>query len=307
MHLLKAVIVIALVVLVAAAAKPVEAGETGASHRLTGTVWTGDGMQTGLESVVEAAIAADFVIVGEIHINADHHRIQADVIRAMAESGRAPAVIFEMVPRGLQPVLDAFNEASAPDSGALGEALKWKERGWPDWTMYRPIAEVAAASGSRLVAGDLDRTEIRAIGKGGDPGGLPYPEEVGDKLKAAIKAAHCDMLPDAALPAMVAVQQARDRSMARAMIEADTGGGAILIAGAGHARTDWGAPFLIRRMKPDTTIISIGLVEVATDADFFVDYLAEGEDRLPYDAVIFTARSETTDPCEEMAERLKNP
>ena len=50
-------------------------------HPLVGTVWTGDGKASSIAELTAQAIDADFVLLGEVHPNPDHHRIQADLAR----------------------------------------------------------------------------------------------------------------------------------------------------------------------------------------------------------------------------------
>lgn len=276
------------------------------SHPLDDTAWTGDGSKTAYADFETRAAAADFVLVGEIHDNSAHHAIQADIIRAMAAAGREPAVVFEMVPKSLQPVLDAIMAAPAPDLDALGEDLRWTERGWPDWAIYRPIFEVALEYDLPLVAGDLDRGVIRDIGKGSltIESGVTYSEEIRARLAEELMAAHCDLLPEEAIAPMIDVQLARDLSMATAMLDAGRSDGAVLIAGAGHARGDWGVPFILRSKAPDADAVSIGLFEVSGDAPRFADYEDTAGDGLPFDFVLFTERSETRDHCAELERQL---
>jgi uncharacterized iron-regulated protein len=55
-------------------------------------------------------------------------------------------------------------------------------------------------------------------------------------------------------------QRARDAHIAAAMRDAG-GDGAVLIAGAGHARRDMGVP----RLLPDADVISLAFIEVRAD------------------------------------------
>lgn len=291
----------ALACLLPALAMPA-AAQDNAAHPLVGTVWTGAGDPATMADVEDAARSAGFVLVGEIHPNAGHHRTQARIVEAIAEAGRRPAVVLEMVPQSLQPALDAFNTAEDPDPEALGPSLDWEARGWPDWTAYRTIAEVAAQYDLPLIAGDLDREAMRA---GPGEGAVAYPPDVEERLRAEIAAAHCGLLPEEAIPAMVGVQQARDLSMAGEMLAAGTGG-AVLIAGGGHARTDWGVPFVLGALAPEREVVAIGQMEVLPDLETFAGYVEDGEDALPYDYVLFTERSETKDHCAELEEQLKN-
>jgi uncharacterized iron-regulated protein len=46
-------------------------------------------------------------MLGEIHPNPDHHVLQAEFLGHMVGKGRKPAVVFEMVTRAEQPILDS--------------------------------------------------------------------------------------------------------------------------------------------------------------------------------------------------------
>jgi len=276
-----------------------------ADNPLVGAVWTGAGQAADFADIEQAARAADFVLIGEIHTNPDHHATQARLIEAMAEAGRKPAVVFEMVPRGLQGALDAFLAEEAPDAAALGERLDWEKRGWPAWSMYQPIAEAALAAGLPMAAGDLDRDTIRAIGKGEETpvAAVAYSDVLRGRLGEEIMQAHCDLMPEQAIPPMIAVQQARDLSMAEAML-ASGGDGAVLVAGGGHTRNDWGVPFVLKAKAPGKTVLSIGQIEVTDEEIRFADYLDDGETALPYDYVLFTTRSDDTDHCAQLKEQM---
>jgi uncharacterized iron-regulated protein len=81
---------------------------------------------------------------------------------------------------------------------------------------------------------------------------------------------------------MAQAQVARDQAMARA-IEAHADRGAVLLAGNGHVRTDWGVP---RWLAPAVRARSevIGVVEV-------------GDAVTAYDRRVVTPAQERPDPC----------
>ena len=266
----------------------------------------GAGEAVAEEAVEEAVRAADFVLIGEIHDNPEHHAIQARLIRAMTEAGRKPAVVFEMVPQGLQGELDAFEAEGSRDVAELGRRLKWEERGWPAWSSYQPIAEAALAAHLSLYAGDLDRETIRAIGKGERPvePAAAYSDAMRESLAEELRVSHCDLLPDEAIGPMINVQQARDIAMATAMLDYGVEDGAVLISGSGHARKDRGVPFVLDAKEPGRSIVSIGLFEVREGATDFADYLDEGESALPFDFVMFTAKANDVDHCAALKKQM---
>ena len=103
-------------------------------HPLAGTIWTSDFKRTTMEELEKSASAADFVLLGEIHDNPDHHLLQAKIIRRLTADGRHPAIVFEMIPVSLQAELDRNTRGGVSDAGKLGEDLvkEAKERGGPD-------------------------------------------------------------------------------------------------------------------------------------------------------------------------------
>jgi uncharacterized iron-regulated protein len=81
--------------------------------------------------------------------------------------------------------------------------------------------------------------------------------------------------------------------------ESDGKSGVVLIAGAGHARTDRGVPLHLARMAPDAKILSLAFVE-ADDESTEADVAA-----LPFDVVWFTARVENVDHCAALKRSLR--
>ena len=283
-------------------------------HRLAGTIWRGDGSPADRAALSAAVIAADYVLLGEIHTNPDHHRIQALLIGELAAAGRRPAIVFEMIPAGLQDKLDDYLSANPKDASGVGPAVQWQARNWPDWSIYQPIAEAALGAGMKLKAGALDRGLLQKIGKTGaaalEPAlaerfGLnrPLAPALETGLMETLKESHCNLLPQAALAPMLTVQRARDGALADAMISAGGGDGAVLIAGAGHVRRDWAAAALIKNRLPDARTVSVALVEVDEALNTFADYeLAPDGVIAPFDYVVFTPRADLTDHCAELAE-----
>jgi hypothetical protein len=88
--------------------------------------------------------------------------------------------------------------------------------------------------------------------------------------------------------------------MARSLIAAGDPNGAILIAGAGHVRIDYGVPIHLTAMAPGKQVISIAFVEVDNQKTEPQDYAQPArKGRLPFDYVWFTPRVDDEDPCEK--------
>lgn len=280
------------------------------AHPLVGGIWDpAAGRYLSEEELAKRLAAADFVILGEKHDNADHHRLQARLLRAMAAAGRRPVVGFEMLTADQGAALARHLKERPEDAAGLGDAVGWKERGWPPWALYRPVAEAALENGLRLVAAGLAPDLAMAVGREGFgvlDAALVARTGLDRPLEAAIEAAmrdelrlsHCDKLPPAMLPAMVRVQRARDAVMADTLARAAGADGGVLITGAGHARRDWGTPAYLARLRPEATRFALAFIEVErkwrTPRAYAGHY---GTTALPFDAVVFTSRVDTKDPC----------
>jgi len=285
-------------------------------HPLAGTIWTSDFKAATPEQLETAVLEANFVLLGEIHNNADHHRLQAQMVEALARAGRRPAVVWEMIPTSLQAELDRHLQSGSRDASTLGKFLRWEERGWPDWAMYQPIAEAALSANLPMLGGALDRETTRAIGQS-DPSqaklildlGLDQPvrREIVEAQAKEIAEGHCNLLPKEAVKPMIMVQRAKDAQMAKIMVEAARRqDGAVLIAGLGHAQNDSAVPSFIKRKLPDAKIASIAFFEVDPERASPADYVEPiaGLEK-PYDFVHFTPKADLVDQCAEMAKHMQ--
>ncbi|SFR08379.1 ChaN family lipoprotein [Poseidonocella sedimentorum] len=236
-----------------------------------------------------AGPGADVVFIGEVHDNPAHHAVQAARVAELAPA----ALVFEMLEAG---VAARVTEELRRDAAALEAALGWAESGWPDFAMYYPI--FTAAPEARIYGAAIPRELARtALNEGAEPVfdgdaarfGLtePLPEDQQAAREAMQASAHCDMLPEALLPGMVMVQRLRDAELARVaeIALSETGGPVAVITGTGHARPDWGAPFLLRRAAPEITIVTIGQAEEG--AEFGAGF----------DELIITPPIPREDPC----------
>jgi uncharacterized iron-regulated protein len=300
--------VIPLAAAVAHAAEP-PAGGLGQDHPLAGRVWDVAAAQfITTDALVARLAAARFILLGERHDHPDHHVFQASLVRGVAATGRRPTVAFEMLAADQAAALAAHLKDSPRDAAGLGEAVGWSRSGWPAWPLYQPIAEAALVAGLPLAAANLPAGTARAVARG-DLGALPpalvrahgldRPAALAMQvaMEAEMRDSHCGQLPDTVLPAMVTAQRAREAAMAERLLAA-AGDGAVLIAGAGHVRTDRGVPIYLAARAPGTAVASVAFVEVATGRAAPTDYAERfGGARLPFDYVWFTTRADDVDHC----------
>jgi uncharacterized iron-regulated protein len=254
-------------------------------------------------ATVEARLRdARLVLLGEVHDNGAHHRLQAELVAAAASAGARPAVVFEMLDPARQDAIDAFLAGGGRDPDALATAAAWGQSGWPDFALYRPLFRAVLDAGLPIVAAGLPRggalapdAPERAAGFGLDEP-LP-PDEQAARLDEMFEG-HCELLPRETLAPMVDFQRARDARLAlRLLRAAGDGGRAILVAGNGHVR-DGDVPALLERAGvARDAVVNVGLLEVDADGEIDPD-----ADR--FDFVLFTAAAEREDPCERLRERL---
>jgi uncharacterized iron-regulated protein len=247
------------------------------NHPLTGKIWSArEESFVTPQTLAQAVRAARFVLIGEVHDNPDHHRLQAWLIEETAGDTK-PAVVMEMIYRDQAPALRAYLARPGANAAGLGAALKWEARGWPEWRFYQPIAEAALRRGLSLHAGNIGRPVLKkAARKGLDTLDaerrkfLLLDRRLGGPLRNALLdelyRSHCQLVPRDALGAMFNIQRLRDAVLADSLIDAAGGGSALLITGNGHVRADRAVPWYLSRRAPRARILTVMLLEVESAA-----------------------------------------
>ena len=155
-----------------------------------------------------------------------------------------------MLDRSAQALVDRARAEHGKDADAFGAAVDWEHSGWPAFALYRPLFDAVLGASLPIAAGGIDRKAAMRIASDGiaafDPdlarevaAEQPLPPEQQAALREEMREAHCGMLPESMLDGMALIQRARDAQLALAM-RAAGGQGALLIAGAGHVRSDRG-------------------------------------------------------------------
>ncbi len=288
-------------------------------HTLAGKIWSVHDKRFVTPQMIGKAVgAARFVLLGEIHDNPDHHRLQAWLIEKSA-ANRKPAVVVEMIARDQAPALQAYLTRPGADAAGLGAALKWEARGWPEWRIYQPIAEIVLRAGLALHAGDIDRPTLKAVSKKGlntlgadrlksllldKPLDGPLQNALLDELYAS----HCELMPRSALSGMSGIQRLRDAVLADSLIDVAGEESAILIAGNGHVRADRAVPWYLSRRALGARIVTVMLIEVEKSAKAPQDLVPAGSGGMAAaDYVWFTPRAEREDQCEILKRRFGKP
>lgn len=290
-------------------------GTVGRDHPLTGQIWDVAAGRFIDHTTLAARLARNrFVLLGEKHDSPDHHRLQAQLLRALIAAGRHPAVGFEMFDTDQQGAIDRHLDAARTDAAGLADAVNWDRSGWPDWSLYQPIVEVALDARLPIVATNLSPRMVSREGASSVEAGLrarlgidrPLARDTHEAMAAEIRDSHCGYASDALIESMITVQRARDAQMAERLAAAGKERGAVLIAGVGHVRTDWGVPVYLETRLPGSTVTSVALLEVESGETEPAAYASQfGDGPLPFDYVWFTPRVDDVDPCEKFRMQLK--
>ncbi len=255
-----------------------------------------------LNGLFDPVAPIDFLLLGEVHDHPLQHRLRVDWLEALASRGRF-ALAMEQFDATRQGDID---RARANHSGAreIAQAAAFQFKGW-NWTFYEPYVELALRHDLPLVAANLSMSQARSIARGAasptesvEPAG--WGDEDRERLAAEIRLSHCGMLPESAIAPMAAAQQARDATIAHALVDAHREWRlpVVLLAGSGHVRRDLGVPRYLRGLAPGARIFSVGLVE-RNGAD---DDGSEGRSR-DFDLTIETPAHPRPDPCAVFRDR----
>jgi uncharacterized iron-regulated protein len=137
------------------------------------------------QALTERLRTARAIYVGEQHDSPASHRMQLHVLAMAYRLDPSVAVGLEMLPRSLQPQLDAYVVGSVDEAGFL-RAVDWPHTWGFDFALYRPIFEFCRAHGVRMHALNAPRALSKAVrqkgvdGLVGDeraglPSGYPWP------------------------------------------------------------------------------------------------------------------------------------
>ncbi|HEY0844543.1 MAG TPA: ChaN family lipoprotein [Noviherbaspirillum sp.] len=264
--------------------------------------------------VMERAAESRYVLIGEIHDNAEHHRIQNRILESLVMRGRRPALVMEQYDIDQQEKLNGIalnKESSVADK--LG-GLRQQLRGNWEWRFYEPMVARALSERLPVIAANMPRESLRTVAREGygvlgvgEEARLMLPDVWSDARQAQLAReiinGHCGKIPEHVVDYVTRSQRARDAIMADKMLMAKRNG-VVGIVGRNHARMDIGIPLYLAARAPDDPVLSIGLVEVDTPTDPEA-YAASKLGQL-HDYLWFTTRPRrTSNPCDSIPDQPK--
>lgn len=297
-------------------------------HTLVGKIWSRERADfVTHQSLIDTLVASPFVLLGEVHDNADAHALQGwaiyQIMSLREQQAKTPpfaAVVFEHIRTDQQDALAQFAKlqgaaGQSVTTDKLFELLDWSKSGWPAQDKFQRLFQ-SVLSEAAIYAANPPRQQVRAVAKGEATAlsaeerariklDTPLETPLADALYNELKGSHCGAMPESAVPAMSVAQRYRDAAFADVMLTAAKDhGSAVLVAGNGHVRTDRAVPWYLRERAPEKNIISVMMLEVEdgkTDPAAYAPRAPDGKPAVDY--VIFTPRAERPDPCEGLRQR----
>lgn len=220
------------------------------------------------ESIVDRALRAGVVLLGETHDSAEHHRWQLQTLAALHASQPQLVIALEMFPRRMQPVLDRWVAGGSSEAEFLREAAGPGGGGF-DVALYLPIFHFARMNRVPLAAINVDRSFTREVaaeglaavpverreGIGAPAPALPaYEEMLFDSWRQHLPAEHGDPpteRDDPVFRRFVESQLVWDRAMAQGIADAGArhpGAAVAALMGSGHVMHGWGVAYQLRAL-----------------------------------------------------------
>ncbi|HSB23293.1 MAG TPA: ChaN family lipoprotein [Burkholderiaceae bacterium] len=234
-------------------------------------------------------------LLGEVHDNAQQHRLRTDVLARALAAGWRPTLVMEQFDLDRQDDVDrARRERPRVAAHVVAQAAGG---GW-HWPYYEPVIALALAHDLPLVAGNVPRAWTSKLVRD------DYAAVLGDARVRAwgldrrpdadwqaaqereIDAGHCGALPPRLWPGMARGQFARDAALAY-LLRTHGAQGAVLWAGNGHVRRDLGVPRWLER-QGGPAALAVGFIERGTPKEIAA----------AYDAVVWTDPAARPDPCD---------
>jgi uncharacterized iron-regulated protein len=293
--------VLALLLVAAAAQEPAPAGYV--PERVYDT---GRGVFSDFEVMLSDIAAADAVLVGEQHDDANTHRLEAAVLQGLARRGAAVTLSLEMFERDVQPSIDDYVAGRIQEASFLSLS-----RPWPRYaTDYRPLVEAAIANRWPVIAANVPRKFAALVAKSGLEAletldaadrahaarDLQCPRDAYFERFVETMNSHpmpgADAKPDAERRAIgeryYLAQCLKDETMAEAIAAAieRRGGPVVHYNGAFHSDFGAGVAERVKRRLPSRRVVVITMLPVAS-----LDTLApQGEDLKRADYLVYTLK-----------------
>ncbi|MBF0357582.1 MAG: ChaN family lipoprotein [Magnetococcales bacterium] len=203
------------------------------------------------------------VLVGESHSDANHHRIQLQIIKAIKQRHNKLAIGLEMFPGHLQPQLDRWIAGEFTEEQFL-DAVEWYSVWGFDAELYLPIFRFARDNKIPLVGMNIKRDVVSQVRKQGVEG---VDEKIRKQLPAMAAASndyrvslqkvfnsHPMMARMGEFEHFMQAQLVWDGVMAsriKGWLDKNPDGLMVALAGSGHIANGYGIPHQLSNLGID--------------------------------------------------------
>ncbi len=215
--------------------------------------------------VARAARNTRYVYLGEEHTNALHHQMQADVIRALVADGRNVFIGMEQFQRPIQQSLAPWTLGWYSEQEFI-EKSDWKHQWGLDYALYKPIFDAAKDLHLPIVALNIPRDWVHAVGQKGVDGltsdekaQLPEKIDLTNSTHKSIFLALMGGHPMTGMDNMYAAQALWDTGMSDTAVKymADHPSSKnvmVVVAGSGHVMYKQGINWRVKGRTGDSGI-----------------------------------------------------
>lgn len=259
------------------------------------------GVQVSAAQMAQIASDARLIYVGETHDNPASHRIELELLRALA--ARYPgktALGMEMFNPEQQPVLDEWVAGRLSEKEFLKQS-RWYEVWNFDFDYYRPLLELAREEKIPVIGLNAPKALVRAVGSDSltpeQRQSLPELDTTDPyhrALSEAIFAGHAAGPNGTA--GFLRVQTLWDETMAESIArylqsEAGSGRHMLVVAGGNHVRHGFGIPRRVfRRLPLSYVLVASREIEIPpSKADRLMDVEIPDFPMPAADFMVFTA------------------
>ena len=256
--------------------------------------------QINVENLIATIHDGDIILLGETYDNLFQHRARADLISKIQV--KEFTIVSEHLVSG--------NEITY--SGRLLEDLEtigFNKEAW-SWPVHEVLYKKFEELRLPIFGGNLSQEDINNIyvGKRFSQSDTLTPivkrsaldSQSKDKLLNDLVLGHCGVVEEDLLSFMFKVQRLRDASLAYIASKVAP---AIVIAGNGHVRRDYGVPQILEKINPNGNIISIAFLEIDKLSKMTDNLIKKLFKDANTDYIWLTEAVLRLDPCEKLRGR----
>lgn len=264
------------------------AGCSTAPDPTTLPMYDGDGGdRLGWDDLVARSLAAEVVVIGEEHDDANAHALQAALVSdVLALDGRT-AISLEMIERDEQPWVDAW---LADEIDATELAERTGAGSWWDWdAFYQPVLDAAKRSDSPVIAANAPREFVRRarlegydeLRKSSDEELLLFdlPETLDqggywERFRSTMREFRGDEVDEEAIRRTFSSQMVWDATMGASVVrglDREDIDRVIHLVGRFHGDFEGGTVREVKRLRPGTRVLVISCIADGDGRELLAD------------------------------------